>query len=234
MTANARTEAPPDRLLNAILGHVPFDGWSAASFAAAARDAGVGEDAARRACPRGALDLAASYHKRCDAKMREALSASGLEAMKLREKVAFAVRKRIEAVESKEAARRGMTLFALPQNAPEGARLVWGTADAIWNARGDRSDDVNWYTKRAILSGVYSSTTLYWLGDGSAGDEATWAFLNRRIENVMQFEKMKAQVRDNPVMSKLLAGPNRILSGIKAPGQTPRMDMPGFWDSQSR
>ena len=107
---------------------------------------------------------------------------------------------RIEiAGEHKEAVRRGTTLFALPHMAAEGAKLIWGTADAIWTALGDTSQDANWYTKRLTLSGVYSAVVLYWLGDDSLDMQATDAFLERRIDNVMQFEKFKAQARQNPV-----------------------------------
>ncbi len=108
-------------------------------------------------------------------------------------------------------------------------KLIWGTADAIWTALGDTSDDVNWYTKRATLSGVYSATVLYWLGDSSEGHTATWAFLDRRIENVMQIEKLKAQVNANPVLSRVMAGPNWLLSHIKAPQRLPRTGLPGRW-----
>ena len=86
---------------------------------------------------------------------------------------------------------------------------------------------MNWYTKRATLSAVYGSTVLYWLGDETPGHSATWEFLDRRIDNVMQIEKAKAQVRDNPVLSKLMAGPNALLSQIRAPRQ--RDDLPGQW-----
>ena len=106
--------------------------------------------------------------------------------------------------------------------------MIWGTADAIWQALGDTSDDVNWYTKRATLSAVYGATVLYWLGDESEGHAATWEFLDRRIENVMQFEMFKAKVRDNPVLGKLLAGPMRVLGRVRAPGQGPD-DLPGRW-----
>ncbi len=103
--------------------------------------------------------------------------------------------------------RRGTTLFALPQHAADGARAIWGTADAIWTALGDTSRDLNWYTKRATLSGVYASTVLYWLGDDSTGHQATWEFLDRRIDDVMQIEKAKAAFRENPLGKALLAGP---------------------------
>jgi ubiquinone biosynthesis protein COQ9 len=129
----------------------------------------------------------------------------------------------------KEAVRRGATLFALPIHAADGARMLWETADAIWTALGDASDDLNWYSKRAILSGVYSSTVLYWLGDQSAGHAATWAFLDRRIEDVMRFETLKRRVRENRVLGPLMAGPDWLAKQVRAPSATPPADLPGRW-----
>ncbi|MFW2589174.1 COQ9 family protein [Sagittula sp. SSi028] len=217
-----------DRLLDAAMMHVAFDGWSETTFRAAVQDAEVNPTVARALFPRGAVDLAAAYHKRGDAAMIERLEQADLSDMRFRDKVAFAVRTRIEAAADREAVRRGTTLFALPFYAPEGARLIWGTADAIWTALGDSSDDVNWYTKRMTLSAVYSSTVLFWLGDDSLGSDATWAFLDRRIEDVMRFEKAKAGVQDNKLLSALAAGPARILGRIKAPAAR-RDDLPGGW-----
>ena len=149
--------------------HVPFDGWSETSFRAAVSDAGVDPVVARGLFPRGAVDLAVAYHKRGDAEMLRRIDEADLEDIRFRDRVAFAVRARIEAAEDREAVRRGTTLFALPVYAPDGARLIWGTADAIWTALGDTSQDFNWYTKRATLSGVYSSTVLYWAWRRFAG-----------------------------------------------------------------
>ncbi len=219
-------------LIRAALPHVAFDGWSEVTFRAAADETGIGEEAARLACPRGALDLAVAYHRQGDAEMVARMQAADLEAMKIRERVTFAVRARIEAAGDKEVVRRGTSLFALPHHAPEGAALIWGTADAIWTVMGDASEDVNWYTKRATLSGVYGATLLFWLGDQSPGDHATWDFLDRRIEEVMQIEKWKAQVRDNAFLQKALAGPNWLLGRIKAPA--PRRDVPGHWPPADR
>ncbi|MBV7394879.1 COQ9 family protein [Mameliella sediminis] len=215
-----------DKILDAALMHVPFDGWSEESFRAAVSDAGVDPVVACGLFPRGAVDLAVAYHKRGDAEMLRRIAAADLDDMRFRDKVAFAVRARIEAVDDREAVRRGTTLFALPLYAPDGARLIWGTADAIWTALGDTSRDFNWYTKRATLSGVYSSTVLYWLGDDSLGAEATWDFLDRRIEDVMRFEKFKAQVRGNRLLSGLMAGPGRVLDRVKAPSSRDE-DLPG-------
>lgn len=216
-------------LLDAALPHVAFEGWSPATFRAARREAGIGEAAARAACPRGAVDLAVAFHERGDRAMEERLRAEPMEEMRVRERVTHAVRTRIEVVGDKEAARRGTTLFSLPHMAPEGARLIWGTADAIWTACGDASDDVNWYTKRATLSGVYGSTVLYWLGDESPGHADTWAFLDRRIGDVMSFEKAKGTLGANPLVRTVLAGPLWALGRVKAPPRMPRGDMPGLW-----
>lgn len=225
------TQTPiEDRLLNAMISHVPFDGWSEASFRAAIAESDVNDTVARALYPRGAVDLALAYHRKGDAAMVARLNEADLSAMRFRDRIAFAVRARLELVEDKELVRRGMTLFALPNHAADGAKAVWGTVDAIWTALGDTSDDVNWYTKRGTLSAVYSATVLYWLGDDSLEHQATREFLDRRIDNVMQFEKVKAQARDNPVLSKLMAGPNLLLSRLKAP--RPATGFPGRWQPQ--
>lgn len=224
-------ETTKEALLDAALLHVAFDGWSETTFKAAARDADVDVAMARAVCPRGALDLALAYHARGDAAMVARLKSDTLPD-RFSDKIAAGVRFRIEAVSDKEAVRRGTTLFALPMHAADGAKAIWGTADKIWDTLGDTSEDVNWYTKRATLAGVYSATVLYWLGDDSADNQATWAFLDRRIANVMQIEKVKAQVRGNKVLSSLMTGPNWLLGQIKAPPRMPNPDLPGMWSSR--
>lgn len=205
-----------ERLLEAALAHVPFDGWSETTFRAAVADAGIDPALARAICPRRALDLALAYHRQGDARMAAALAGEDLSALRFRDRVARAVRLRLEGAD-RETVRRGAALFALPQNAAAGAALIWGTADAIWTALGDRSGDINWYSKRATLGAVFSATTLYWLGDESAGQEATWAFLDRRVADVMQIEKVKAKLRDNPLVRTLMAGPFAVLDRVRAP-----------------
>ena len=216
-------------LLDAVIPHVPFEGWSQAAFRDAIADSGMDPALARAVCPRGAVDLAIAFHKRGDQAMVDRMMSEDLSQMRFRDRIAAAVRFRIEAIDDKEVVRRGSTLFALPQHAADGAKLIWGTADAIWNTLGDTSDDINWYTKRATLSGVYGSTVLYWLGDDSIETEATWEFLDRRIENVMQFEKAKASVKKSPFLKQLFAGPSWVLAKVRAPGAAPRMDLPGTW-----
>jgi len=222
------TTSTKDILLDAALMHVPFDGWSDTALAAALADTGLDATVAKAVFPRGPVDMALAYHARGDAQMLAALQAADLGDMRFRDRIAHTVRLRLEAVEEKELVRRGMTLFALPPYAADGARALWQTADHIWQALGDTSQDVNWYTKRATLSAVYSATVLYWLGDTSEDDAATWAFLDRRIDNVMQIESLKAKARANPALSRLLQGPLGLLGRIRAPGQAGHA-MPGRW-----
>jgi len=220
-----------EKLLETVQLHVPFDGWSTVSFEAAARDAGVESGVAKAIFPRGAIDLALAFHRAGDDAMIVRLETTNLDEMRFRDRVAAAVRFRLEAVGDKEMVRRGTTLFALPHNAPDGAQAIWGTCDRIWTALGDTSRDVNWYTKRATLSGVYASTVLFWLGDDSPNHSATWEFLDRRIDDVMQIEKFKAKARESKLMGGVLAGPLAFLSKIKAPETQARSDLPGRWST---
>lgn len=219
-----------DAILDAARMHVPFDGWTEASFEAAVVDAGVSLAEARAAFPRGAVDLAVAFHRRGDRALAEALAATDLSTMRFRERVAHAVKMRLDMVEDdKEAVRRGATLFALPMYAADGAKLVWETADVIWTGLGDTSRDLNWYTKRATLAGVYSATVLYWLGDQSEGHGASWAFLDRRIGDVMRIEEVKASVRRNALLKPFTAGLDRFAASVRAPRGTGQEDLPGRW-----
>ncbi len=214
-----RIRAAREAILDALPAHVVFDGWSREAIALAAQDAGVDADLARLAFPRGGVDAALAFHRRGDRLMAERLAAAPLGSMRIRDRIAFAVRTRLEVVAPhREAVRRAAALLSLPIHAAEGARAIWDTADAIWTAIGDDSRDVNWYTKRATLAAVYSAVALYWLGDETPGSEATWSFLDRRIEDVMRIEKLKSAFRSNPLGQALLRGPGRVLDLVKAPG----------------
>lgn len=233
MTETRKTEADHieiarEKVLAAALPHVAFDGWSAETLRAAVADSGVEAGLAAQAFPRGALDLALAFHREGDADMLSALKKADLNGMRFRDRIGFAVRLRLEQVaDEKEAVRRAAAFFALPVNAAEGAAAVWKTADLIWTALGDTSDDLNWYSKRATLSAVYSATVLYWLGDDSDGHQATWEFLDRRIDDVMGIEKLKAKARETPVVKDLMEAQTRFFDWVKAPkGEAPD-DLPG-------
>lgn len=234
MTQTQQTPTDPveeakGRVLAAALPIVPFDGWTDRTLADAVEDAEVDPGLARLAFPRGGVDLALAFHYANDAALAARIEAEDMSALRYSEKIARAVEIRLELVaEHREAVRRAATLFALPVYAADGARAIWHTADQIWSAMGDTSDDLNWYTKRATLSGVYSATVLYWLGDESEDMSATKAFISRRIEDVMQIEKVKAMVRDNPIGRAFMAGPGRVFDHIRAPSHSADA-MPGRW-----
>ncbi|MCI4663277.1 MAG: COQ9 family protein [Neomegalonema sp.] len=207
------------RILAAALPNVPFDGWTEEALRIGTELAGASAEDAKLAFPRGGVDLALFFHDEGDRELTARLSAMDLSEMRIRERVVAAVKLRLDIAEAnREAVRRGATLFAVPLYAPDGARAVWSTADAIWTALGDPSDDLNWYSKRAILASVYGATVLYWLGDESAGRERTWEFLDRRIAGVMRFEKAKAAVNKNPLGRLLMTGPNWVASKVRKPG----------------
>jgi len=209
-----------ERLLDAALPHVAFDGWAEAALEAAIAESGVDAGLARLAFPRGGIDMALAFHRRGDRALAEELAKTEIRAMRIRDRIAHCVRRRIELVaDHREAVRRGAALLALPLYAPEGAKAIWETADTIWNACGDDAADYNWYTKRMILSSVYSATLLYWLGDASPGSENSWAFLDRRIEDVMRFEKTKAQLSENPLVRAAMWGPMQLLKQLRPPAR---------------
>ena len=210
----ARVEPQPhlDRIrasvLAAALELAPFEGWTARTLAEAAASAGVDPGALELACPRGVLDLLAYWSAECDRAMEAALAAADLNSMRVRERVTFAVQQRLAAIgpQHREAASRAASRLAMPDALPTAKRLLWQSADAIWRALGDPSTDYNYYTKRAILSAVLGSTLMVWL-DGD--DARAAAFLDRRIENVMAFERFKGSLRKTrarwPDPVKLLA-----------------------------
>ena len=140
-----------DKLLDAALVQVPFDGWSEATFHAAVTDSGVDPVLARALFPRGAVDMALAWHKRGDAAMVTRLTSADTGGTRLRGRIAAGARYRLEAVEDREVLRRSTTMFALPVHAADGARAIWETAGLIWDTLGDTSRDHNWYTKRATL-----------------------------------------------------------------------------------
>lgn len=189
-------------LLAAALTHVPFEGMNEAALLAGARDLGIGAGMARVHFPQGGAGLAAAYHRQGDAALRDWLRETPPEG-RFRDKIAAAAWQRL-CLADRELVRAGAAVLALPQNAALGARLIWETADVIWTGLGDESRDVNWYSKRAILSGVHSATVLFWLGDDSPDQAETRDFLDRRIEGVMRFEKAKAQARKLPGLAAAL------------------------------
>ena len=175
------------RLLAASLTHVPFDGWTGAAMLAGARDIALSPAEAANAFPGGPIEMIELMSMEADQRMLEAMEREDLASLKVRDRVALGVRRRLELyAEDREAIRRALAVLALPQNGPLALRLLYRTVDAIWYAAGDTATDFNFYTKRALLAGVYGATLLAWLDDRSPGLEETWRFLYRRIADAMR------------------------------------------------
>lgn len=204
--SNKNKDKTPDELraplLKATLTHVPFDGWSKKSTDQAAIDIGVDKGIVDLAFPHGSIDMITLHAKNCDDQMIEAIDKINMEKLKIREKITALVKIRIQVeLPHKEAAHRTISFLGLPKNHFASLKILYRTVDLMWKSISDPSTDFNFYTKRMTLAAVYTSSFLYWLNDDSQDDKNTseykdtWAFLDRRIENVMQFEKTKAKCK---------------------------------------
>lgn len=175
------------RILKAALKHVPDRGWSEPALLAGGAEAGFDALAVRRAFPGSGGELLDAFFAETDRRMETALARRRLNDMRVRDRVATAVRVWLEAcLPHRKALRRAVAVGALPANAPAALRRLYRTVDSMWRAAGDTATDFSFYTKRALLAAVYGATLLYWLDDRSEGCAETWAFLGRRIEDVMR------------------------------------------------
>jgi len=196
-------------LIEAILPNVPFDGWSRPALRAAARQVGMPVEEALALFPNGAAELVACFSRWADLRMLDRLEITVLEPLRVPERIALAVTTRLEILApSREAVRRALSVLALPQHAPLGLRLLYGTVDGIWYAAGDRTTDFSFYTKRGTLAAVYAATTLYWLDDSSPDFGDTRAFLDRRLAGVASIGKARQRFE---VALERLPNPLRLL-----------------------
>ena len=202
-----------DELRAALAPLIPanavFDGWSDEALAMAASQLGVPAERARLCFPGGAVEMIDAWFDAIDRAMAQAWPLARVARFKIRERIRDLVLYRIEVINPhKEALRRALAILALPQNALAGPRLAWRAADRMWRIAGDTATDFNHYSKRAILSGLYGATMLVYLDDETEALSTTRGFLDRRIANVMEFEKTKAQWRGSrermPSLSRFL------------------------------
>lgn len=193
------TEMTLDELKDAmapLLGsHAAFDGWGPRALEMAAAELGVPGARGRLAFPGGAVEMIDAWFDWVDRAMLAGFPPERIEALKVRERIGALILFRLALLRPhREALRRALATLAMPHNAAATARLAWRSADRIWRLAGDTATDYNHYTKRAILIAVYGSTTLVFLDDESDDLAETRAFLARRIDDVMQFEKAKARL----------------------------------------
>jgi len=190
-------EHKKDAIVLAAAPHVAFDGWGEAALSAGAEDAGFDANTAKRLFPEGAVDAIAHFATISDREMIQAMEAVDLDDMRVRDRVIFGVRARLEFLAPhREAVRAGLGVLMNPLHAGLMAKITHTTVDHIWYMAGDRSADFNYYTKRGLLAPVYGATVLYWLNDKSENCEDTWDFLARRIDDVLKIPPMKAKMMD--------------------------------------
>lgn len=183
-------------ILAAALPGVAFDGWSWKTLKSAAVSAGLPVSAARRAFPGGPVELIDFFLAETDRQMLAVLEEMDLPSMRIRDRIGAAVQERLRLMAPhREAVRRAMLLLMRPGQGVRAARCLYRTVDAMWWAAGDTATDFNHYTKRGLLAGVYTSTLVYWLNDQSDDFVDTWAFLDRRIGDVMQIQKATGKLK---------------------------------------
>jgi ubiquinone biosynthesis protein COQ9 len=199
-----------DALLAALLPEVPFDGWTRAAMQRAAAHVNMDESEFRQLFPRGPRDVVAWFSRWADRETLSALTKHKRPSLRTSERVALGVHTRLEILlPHREAVRRSLSLMALPQNLALGTKLLYETVDTIWHAAGDTATDFNFYTKRVLLAGVYTTTTLYWLDDRSEGTTATEAFLERRLAEIAAIPRLKGTLTRLP-------NPLRVLRAARA------------------
>jgi len=179
-----------------IARNAGFDGWSDAAVHAAADEAGVDRDVAKLAFKDNAIDMIDAWIDSIDLELAHRLTAEKLAAMKIRDRITALLSTRLEIMApDRESLRRAMAIMAMPQNLVRSAKIGWRSADRMWRLAGDTASDFNHYTKRMTLSAVYASTLSVFVNDDSDNFADARAFLDRRIDNVMQFEKVKFQAK---------------------------------------
>ena len=190
--------AKKDRILKAMLAEVPFDGWTAAAYGRALDQAKVSRGEADLILPQGIRDVIDLFGVMADSAMMTVIEETpGFNRMRVRDKVTLGVRARLEALTPyREAVRRMMYWYAMPMHLPLGIRRLYRTVDLVWRAAGDTATDFNFYTKRALLAGVIKATVFFWLDDSSEACADSWAFLDRRIAEVLKLGKTIALARE--------------------------------------
>lgn len=216
MTISIAIDRLRDEILLATLPNVVFDGWSLQALRDGTETAGHEPSALTRAFPGGVADAVEHFADWADRETLNRLDTHPLETMKVREKIALAVRTHFEVLEPyREAKRRQLSYLAMPQTIGLGLKLLYRTVDSMWFAAGDTATDFNHYTKRALLAGVVSSATFYWLDDQSEDHAETWAFIDRRLADVMSVGKATASLGKVGAILSHLPNPLRFARQVR-------------------
>ncbi len=189
-----------DKILETALEDISFDGWNWSVIENAAVNAGYEKNMAEAVFPEKIWDCLSHFADWADRGMLVALDNPEFDALRIRGKIELAVKKRLDFLSAhKEAVKLSSSYWAHPFRKFQAMKIIWRTADVIWEKAGDTAKDYNHYTKRGLLSGVIISTTLVWLSDESENHADSYAFLHRRIENVLQFGKVVSKIKPSKV-----------------------------------
>lgn len=208
-------------LAPAVAEAAVFDGWTALAVENAALAEGVDPQVARFAFAEGharptEMAMIAAWIARIDRDMAAALPAERLGNLPIRERIRTLVQFRLDQVAGREEAlRRAQIALAKPQNVAAALRMGWSSADLMWRLAGDTATDFNHYTKRATLAALYAATLAVYAEDRSDDHAEARAFLNRRIEGVMRFEKAKAKLLRQPDAERFSV--TRLLGRLRYP-----------------
>jgi len=196
-------------LAPSLAANAAFDGWNQRALDATADGMGVDRDVARLAFSDGPLAMIDAWFAHIDRAMLDELSPETLAGMKIRARITALVEARLALLAPyRDALRRALAILAMPQNLARASKLGWRAADAMWRAAGDTATDYNHYTKRMTLGSVYAATIAVFVQDESEEWADTRAFLARRIEGIMRFEKAKAgfvgRTTNRPSLSRFI------------------------------
>ena len=218
LNANSSSNNLRQELLGIALTAIPVEGWNQSTFDWAVKQLNIDHITAKMTCPRGCMDLAVEFHRQGNLEMISTLENEDMTNLKFRDRVALAIWFRCLVVSSHQTAlRRWLALYSLPNNLLEGSKLLWSTADEIWLYLGDRDNDMNWYTKRATLSTILASTALYMVHDKSESLSDTREFIERRIDDVMKFEKIKSMAQNSKALNPITNVFTNLTSRIRRP-----------------
>ena len=206
-----------DIAIDKALKHVVFDGWSDSMFSKVCLELNLSEAQAQVFFPRGGVDMALAFHERDDEFFQKKFltAESNNSNNRVRDRIESAINFRLEVAEkNKEAVKRSIAVLTTPLYISEGSRALWKTSDNIWNSIGDNGYNLNWYSKRLILSTVYSTVLIFWLEDDSENFVQTRAFVRRRISDVMTIERVKGIIKQSPVLGNFVEHFESFASGL--------------------
>ncbi|KAM1175733.1 hypothetical protein ACFXTH_028151 [Malus domestica] len=179
------------RVLQASLPHVIRLGWSEAAMIAGARDVGVSPSIVG-SFPRKEGTLVEFFMDDCLQRLIDRIESSTdeLKSLILSDRITKLICIRLE-MQAPYISKwpQALSIQAQPMNVPTSFKQRAMLVDEIWHGAGDDTADFQWYVKRTVLGGIYSTTEIYMLTDDSPDFRDTWAFLDNRVKDAFDLKK---------------------------------------------